>query len=116
MAVAYSCRLILTCIISSMQYNYIVGNCIYLFILVQCIEIISKQVKDNTVTVQFRGNALFTCQVGNGQVLPCASPHTFTNLVEGKNTITISSTTKSLQFLCSKRFDVTIGGISGYDN
>ena len=80
-------------------------------LLVQCIEIISKQVKDNTATVQFRGNGQFTCQVGNGRVLPCASPYTFTNLPEGENTITISSVTKSSQFLCSKRFDVIIGGI-----
>ena len=88
---------------------YWVTKRLYCF-LVQCIEIISKQVKDDTVTVQFKGSALFTCQVGNGQVLPCTSPYTFTNLLEGKNTLTISSTTKSSQFICSKRFDVTIGG------
>ena len=64
------------------------------------------------MVVQFSGNAPFTCQVGNGQALPCTSPHTFTNLPEGKNTFTISSYTKTSQFLCSKRFDVIIEGIS----
>lgn len=75
-----------------------------------CIEIISQQIKDNSVTVQFSGNAPFTCQVGNGQVSPCTSPHTFTELLEGKNTITISGVTPS-QSTCSRRFDITISGI-----
>ena len=81
--------------------------------IVHCIEIISQQqVKKNSMVVQFSGNAPFTCQVGNGQAPPCNSPYTFANLQEGKNTLTISSYTKSSQFVCSKRFDVTIEGIS----
>ena len=83
--------------------------------IVHCIEIISqRQVKKNSMAVKFSGNAPFTCQAGNGQALPCTSPYTFTNLREGKNTLTISSYTKSSQFVCSKRFDVTIEGISLY--
>ena len=73
----------------------------------QCIEI-DYQVKDNSVTVRFSGNAPFTCQVGERQISPCTSPHTFTDLPEGKNTITISSVTKSSQYICNKRFEVIV--------
>jgi len=76
-----------------------------------CVKIVNQQVNGDSVIVYFVGKAPFTCQVGNGQSLPCTSPYTFTRLPEGRNTITISGSDPKGNCIRNRRFDVIIKGV-----